>query len=98
MPAPSESDLRAELTAAQEKLERVTSEYEQLRSDPDTLQEDRDAVHQFVAEATADVEAAAGAVARLESGVYGRCQQCGGSIGVERLEALPDTATCRDCS
>lgn len=98
MPAPSESDLRAELAAARDKLERVTSEYEQLRSDPDTLQEDRDAVHQFVTEATADVEAAAGAVARLEAGDYGRCEQCGGAIGVERLEALPDTTTCRDCT
>jgi len=98
MPVPSESELRAELTVARGKLERVTSEYEQLRNDPDTIQEDRDAAHQFVAEAAADVDAAERALARLESGVYGRCEQCGGPIGTERLEALPDTATCRSCS
>jgi RNA polymerase-binding protein DksA len=37
------------------------------------------------------------ALARLEAGTFGTCQQCGKSIAVERLEALPWAALCIDC-
>lgn len=37
------------------------------------------------------------AAARLRSGQYGRCELCGGSIGRERLEALPTAARCVKC-
>ncbi len=42
----------------------------------------------------AEIDAAA---ARLRSGQYGRCERCGGSIGRERLEALPTAARCVKC-
>jgi DnaK suppressor protein len=38
------------------------------------------------------------AAARLRDGTYGRCEQCGGEIGRERLEALVDSTRCRDCA
>jgi DnaK suppressor protein len=38
------------------------------------------------------------AIARLEAGTYGTCEQCGGRIGPERLEARPATTTCIDCA
>lgn len=34
------------------------------------------------------------ALARMEQGVYGRCQVCGQEIDFERLEALPWTQSC----
>ena len=34
---------------------------------------------------------------RLEQGAYGKCEQCGGEIPEERLEALPDTTMCVPC-
>ena len=34
---------------------------------------------------------------RLEQGSYGKCEQCGGEIPEERLEALPDTTMCVPC-
>lgn len=37
------------------------------------------------------------ALARLDSGTYGRCQSCGGAIPRERLEALPTATTCVRC-
>jgi DnaK suppressor protein len=37
------------------------------------------------------------ALDRLIAGSYGRCTQCGAAIGVERLEILPQTATCMRC-
>lgn len=41
-----------------------------------------------------EVEAA---LERIESGEYGGCQECGGEIPAERLEALPQTPYCIDC-
>ena len=37
------------------------------------------------------------ALDRLERGKYGSCQDCGSSIGVRRLLAIPDAARCIDC-
>jgi RNA polymerase-binding protein DksA len=38
------------------------------------------------------------ALARLDAGTYGLCTSCGRPIVAERLEALPWTALCIDCS
>ena len=37
------------------------------------------------------------ALARIESGTFGRCARCGTQIGQERLEALPYATRCIDC-
>ena len=37
------------------------------------------------------------ALQRMDAGSYGRCVACGVAIGVERLEILPQTATCMRC-
>jgi len=37
------------------------------------------------------------AVARIDSGVYGRCEECGDDIGLERLKARPVTTLCISC-
>ncbi|MBW2274655.1 MAG: TraR/DksA family transcriptional regulator [Deltaproteobacteria bacterium] len=38
------------------------------------------------------------ALRRMESGVYGVCEQCEEEIPVGRLRALPFTTTCVDCA
>ena len=38
------------------------------------------------------------ALARLDGGQYGLCEQCGGQIEVERLEAVPYTTLCISCA
>lgn len=38
------------------------------------------------------------AVSRIEEGTYGTCDQCGSAIPVARLDALPYTKLCVDCS
>ena len=43
----------------------------------------------------ADVDAA---LARTESGDYGRCAECGRAIAPERLAARPHARTCIDCA
>jgi RNA polymerase-binding transcription factor len=37
------------------------------------------------------------ALAKIETGTYGRCERCGLPIAAERLEALPWAALCIDC-
>jgi DnaK suppressor protein len=37
------------------------------------------------------------AVARIEDGSYGQCEECGGDIGIERLKARPVTTLCIGC-
>jgi DnaK suppressor protein len=37
------------------------------------------------------------AFVRLEHGDYGRCEQCGGEIGLARLRARPVTTLCIEC-
>lgn len=34
---------------------------------------------------------------RLDSGLYGRCEECGDAIGVARLKARPVTTRCITC-
>ncbi len=43
----------------------------------------------------ADVDAA---LARRETGDYGRCESCGRPIAAERLAARPAARTCIDCA
>lgn len=37
------------------------------------------------------------ALTRLEDGEYGICEECGESIGIERLKARPVTTLCIEC-
>ena len=37
------------------------------------------------------------AVTRIESGSYGRCEECGNEIGLARLKARPVTTLCIAC-
>ena len=37
------------------------------------------------------------ALGRLDAGTYGRCERCGQTIPVERLEALPTARLCVAC-
>jgi DnaK suppressor protein len=38
------------------------------------------------------------ALAKIDDGSYGTCDDCGGQIGVDRLEALPATSRCVECA
>ena len=37
------------------------------------------------------------ALGRIEDGSYGKCEECAGEIGIERLRARPVTTLCIDC-
>jgi len=37
------------------------------------------------------------ALGRIDDGSYGKCEECGGDIGIARLRARPVTTLCIDC-
>jgi DnaK suppressor protein len=37
------------------------------------------------------------ALARIDEGTYGKCEECGENIAMERLKARPVTTLCIDC-
>jgi len=60
-----------------------------------SIDEDLDwAMIQLHAEMVAAITAA---LARLDEGDYGRCQECGEEICEKRLHALPFATCCKDC-
>jgi DnaK suppressor protein len=48
-----------------------------------------------LAETLDDVERA---LAKLDDGTYGACENCGATIGEDRLEAMPATRYCITCA
>ena len=103
----------AEYTAIREQLERRLEQLEErtgriqadLRrpGDPDwpesATQRENDEVLERLDEAgVAEMALVRAALTRLESGSYGRCHRCGGSIEHDRLRALPYADTCIDCA
>ncbi len=44
------------------------------------------------------IEAVDKALAKIETGRYGRCEGCGEEISASRLEALPSAAWCLPCA
>jgi len=46
----------------------------------------------------AEIEAIDRALVRIDTGQYGRCEQCGKAIPQSRLEALPAAALCMTCA
>jgi DnaK suppressor protein len=103
--------LVAERAAVLAQMEALTREFEEVvaasaasnaddEHDPEgaTIAFERQQVAALLERARrrlADVEAA---LARRESGDYGRCAVCGGPIGAERLAARPSARTCIDCA
>jgi DnaK suppressor protein len=80
-----------------------------VRSDSGKVNEVLDAVESSEADIQEDIEFALiqmksetlnkidDALARLETGVYGNCFECGEEISEKRLRALPFAVRCKDC-
>lgn len=99
---PSGSSARDALVAdaaqAKTALDRLQDEYERSMADSDVIQEDRSSAKLLAEQARQTLRNAQDALARFDTGTYGICTKCGTPIATDRLEAVPDTKTCRQCS
>lgn len=91
------SALGTDLDHHRRNVQQLEAEYAELLADPGVIQEDRDSVRIVLEAARRSLANAERALDRAADGSYGRCADCGGPIGSERLEALPEVTTCIDC-
>jgi RNA polymerase-binding transcription factor DksA len=57
----------------------------------------QDEARQSTAMEEEELRCADEALARLDAGKYGQCQNCGDAISIERLTAIPFASYCVDC-
>jgi DnaK suppressor protein len=88
--------LRAELDDVLDFASSTTGDDEH---DPEgaTIGFERAQAQALLDQAVAQVDRIDAALARMAAGTYGRCTDCGGPIGEERLRARPATARCIRC-
>jgi RNA polymerase-binding protein DksA len=84
------------------RLERITAN---LRRglEPDSKEqakqlEDRDVVDALGNEAREELVRISATLLRMDSGEYGKCNECGEEIGNDRLKAYPYADECIDCA
>lgn len=91
--------MREELAARRERLHEhgrdgVPADF----ADQVTARENDDVVKSLAVQIDGELRQIAAALARIESGDYGRCTQCGEAIAPARLEALPFVEHCVSCA
>ena len=63
-----------------------------------TIAFEREQLTALIGQAVRSVASAEAALAARAAGTYGRCAECGGDIGAERLVARPSATTCVRCA
>ena len=93
--------LRRELAAQVDQASEQEQVVEALLADPrealgqlEVVRDVADVVVVWSQEAVGEIRAA---LARMEDGIYGICEQCGEPIRVERLVAIPQARYCVAC-
>jgi len=87
-------DERAEILAEVTDPDSVPTD---LADDPGTRLSEREELETISALQAAQLDQVDKALARIEEGTYGTCEECGVDIPFERLEALPSTPYCVQC-
>ena len=88
-----------ELTARARGIDDTLSAAANEDWDENAIESEDDEVLEGVGKiALAEIKQIELALSRIESGTYGTCTECGRPIHKERLEALPSTTKCKDCS
>lgn len=89
------SETLAELDRLEEKLQ-VEVGYGLGEGDPNIYEREMNIA--LRRRARRKVKSLQEALMRFEEGTYGVCERCGGEIGAQRLEALPQARLCIKCA
>jgi RNA polymerase-binding protein DksA len=85
----------ANSTTIEEATEEET--YDNHLADSATATLDREIDYTLEENAEGILGAVEAALGRIDDGTYGTCENCGRTIGEERLEAIPYATRCIDC-
>lgn len=102
MPGPTALDsLRAQLEEELASLQHQLSElgagdFDENFADSGQVAAEQGETRMLVASLTEQLEDVKRALARMESGEYGKCETCGTDIAEPRLEAMPAARHCID--
>jgi DnaK suppressor protein len=89
------AEARDELQRLEEKVQ-VEVEYGLGEGDPNIYEREMNmALRRRVRRKVRSVEEA---LQRFEEGTYGVCERCGGQIGAQRLEIMPEARLCINCA
>lgn len=95
-------ELREQLTARLQRLDRhLHNRSEPLPADSGERAielENRELLESLDHGAAAELQQVDHALARIETGTFGRCEGCGGAIPMARLELLPFATRCTGCA
>lgn len=89
--------LRAEAEQMAQDMEPGDTQFDEESGEGDTMAVERERDLALIAQARAAVEEIDRALAKIERGTYGNCDQCGTPILKARLKALPYAALCVAC-
>lgn len=90
------ADLEADLAAIAEAT--AASPDDEHDSEGSTVGYERARVGALLARGRRELGDLDAAEGRIAAGTYRACQECGGDIGADRLEALPATCHCVKCA
>jgi RNA polymerase-binding transcription factor DksA len=92
-----DADARRVLLERRESLHRGAAD--SMRADPAASWIDWESQAEPISELArrelADID---DALRRIEEGRYGRCEACGGPMGLQRIRAIPEARFCLSCS
>ena len=89
--------LRAEAEQLAEEMEPGDTQFDEESGEGGTLNVERERDLALSAQALATVEEIDRALAKIDAGTYGTCEQCGQPIPKARLKALPSATLCVAC-
>jgi DnaK suppressor protein len=89
--------LRAEAEQLAEEMEPGDTQFDEESGEGGTLNVERERDLALSAQARSAVEEIDRALAKIEAGTYGTCEQCGQPIPKARLKALPYATLCVAC-
>ena len=89
--------LRAEAAQLAEEMEPGDTQFDEESGEGGTLNVERERDLALSAQALSAVDDVDRALAKLDAGTYGTCEQCGQPIPKARLKALPSATLCVAC-
>ncbi len=91
-------DLTKRVDAISNDLHHVEIEIEKDFAEQATQLENDEVLNSLNDDAKATVMSIDKALLRIESGLFGKCSQCGVDINKQRLDAIPFAELCIDCA